>query len=120
MFHLFGKAANGGANWSVQVPVRMRALVLAGDTVFVAGRCDPDIPEIRGLQDRRRIAQIVATLPEERLIPTDAQLLAFSARDGKQLASLVLDAPPAFDGLAAADGRLYVSCRDGSIHCLGR
>lgn len=43
-----------------------------------------------------------------------------SARDGRKLAELKLQAPPVWDGMAAAGGRLYVSCTDGRLLCLGR
>jgi hypothetical protein len=50
---------------------------------------------------------------------SDARLAAVSAADGTTLAEQQLDAPPVFDGLIAAAGRLYVSLEDGSIACLG-
>lgn len=48
-----------------------------------------------------------------------AYLLAFSKADGDELAVYDLDAPPVFDGLAAAGGRLYVSLEDGRLLCMG-
>ena len=47
-----------------------------------------------------------------------AMLLAFSAREGKELARTKLDSPPVFDGMAAANGRLYISTMDGQLLCL--
>jgi hypothetical protein len=46
-----------------------------------------------------------------------AQLWAVSAADGEKLAQLDLDALPAFDGLAAADGKLYLVTKEGSVIC---
>ncbi len=47
-------------------------------------------------------------------------LAAFSAVDGKQLASEKrLPAPPVWDGMAVADGQLYISMLDGCILCMG-
>jgi hypothetical protein len=47
-------------------------------------------------------------------------LAAFSAVDGKQLAAEKrLPAPPVWDGMAAANGRLYISMLDGWILCMG-
>ena len=40
--------------------------------------------------------------------------------DGKTLWECVLSAPPVFNGLAAATGRLYVAMQDGSIACFGK
>jgi len=63
------------------------AMVLAGDTVFVAG--------------------------------AEGRLLAYAAADGKKLAER--DLPPVvWDGMAAANGCLYVSTADGKVLALGR
>jgi hypothetical protein len=62
-------------------------VVLAGDTVFVAG--------------------------------THGRLLAYAAADGTKLAER--DLPPVvWDGMAAANGCLYVSTADGKVLALGR
>lgn len=47
-------------------------------------------------------------------------LTVLSASDGKTLQEMALPALPAFDGLAIACDRLYVSLRDGSLLCLGK
>ena len=38
---------------------------------------------------------------------------------GEQLAESALPAPPIFDGMAAADGKLYVALKNGELICLG-
>ena len=38
--------------------------------------------------------------------------------DGSKLAERAIDAPPVFDGLIAAGGRLFASLEDGSLMCL--
>jgi hypothetical protein len=40
--------------------------------------------------------------------------------DGQTLAEHTLEAPPVFDGLIAAAGRLFMSTTDGRILCLGK
>ena len=47
-------------------------------------------------------------------------LHVFSATDGKPVAEIPLLARPIKDGLAAAYGRLYISCQDGTVVCLGQ
>ena len=59
-------------------------------------------------------------LPEELRNPKDALLLTYSATDGKKMGEVKLAAFPVFDGMAAAGGRLYVSCQDGTLRCLGK
>ncbi|MHC4173944.1 MAG: hypothetical protein ACYST5_13535 [Planctomycetota bacterium] len=49
----------------------------------------------------------------------DAVLYVVSTADGRKLAEYKLDSPPVFDGLAAANGRLYLVSNDGKILCLG-
>jgi outer membrane protein assembly factor BamB len=78
--------ADGEQQWSQPVPIQVRAMLLAGKTIFVAGK---------------------------------SLLLAISATDGAELARYPLDAAPAFDGLAAANGRLYLSMLNGQVVCLG-
>ncbi len=46
-------------------------------------------------------------------------LAAIHRSDGKRVWEYALDAPPVFDGLAAASGRLYVALQDGELACFG-
>jgi len=90
--------------WSVQVPVVARAMVLAGDVLFFAGPPDVVNP-----------ADPLAAMEER----AGGRLWAVSAADGKKLVEYELDSPPVWDGMAAANGRLYMSLTDGSIVCFG-
>ena len=49
----------------------------------------------------------------------EGRLVAFALADGRRIAERGLPAP-VWDGLAAANGRLYVATRDGSLICLGK
>ena len=51
---------------------------------------------------------------------SNRSLYLLSLNDGKRLGSIPLDAPPTYDGLAVADGRLYVSLRSGKLLCFGK
>ncbi|MHC4521313.1 MAG: outer membrane protein assembly factor BamB family protein, partial [Planctomycetota bacterium] len=90
--------------WTRWLPVRIRAMVKAGETLFVAGApdtFDPDDPY--GAFEARN----------------GARLVAVSGKDGKKLSEAALASPPVFDGMIAARGRLFIASRDGSIICLG-
>jgi outer membrane protein assembly factor BamB len=89
--------------WSHQVPLRIRSMVLAGETLFVAG-----VPDVADPADRS------AALEGRK----GAQLQAYSAADGRQLAEYQLTSPPVFDGLIAAAGRLYCSTTNGKVMCM--
>jgi len=88
--------------WSVQIPVRARAMVLAGETLFLAG--PPDVIDERdpyGAFEARK----------------GGLLWAVSTADGKRLAQRALEIPPAFDGLIAAGRRLFMTTTDGCVSC---
>jgi len=78
------------SKWSAALPMRPRATLRAGDAIYVAGSA----------ADRQAV------------------LHAYSAETGQQLGELPLDAPPVWDGMAAAAGRLYAALEDGSVVCL--
>jgi hypothetical protein len=90
--------------WYRWVPIRIRAMALAGERLFVAG--PPDVvPE----------GDPMASF-EGRL---GAVLRVVSAGDGQTLAEHELPAPAVFDGVIAAGGRLFLSTIDGQVVCLG-
>jgi len=78
-------------------------MVLAGDTLFVAG--PPDVVNandpLMSLEGR-----------------TDARLWAVSTATGKIIGRYMLEAPSVFDGMIAANERLYVSTSSGRLCCL--
>jgi hypothetical protein len=89
--------------WHRWVPVRARAMALAGEHLFLAGPPDAADPDDPLASFEGRLGGLIQVL---------------SADDGATLAEHRLDAPPVFDGLAAASGRLYLSTTDGRVLCL--
>jgi outer membrane protein assembly factor BamB len=89
--------------WTNWLPVRIRAMVKARDILFVAGAPDVLVPEDPFASFEGRAG---------------AQLVAVSADDGAKLSETQLGSPPVFDGMIAADGRLFAALRDGSVVCL--
>lgn len=87
-------------HWSRSIDVCGRAMVKAGDILFVAGPAsaeeiyfdDEDAPSV---------------------------LAAFDARDGQVLSQTNINSQPVFDGMAAAGGRVYISLINGEVVCLG-
>ncbi|MHC4916226.1 MAG: outer membrane protein assembly factor BamB family protein, partial [Planctomycetota bacterium] len=90
--------------WARSVPLLARAMVLGKDSVVIAG---PPAGDIKGLADALAGKQ-------------GGTLLAASRADGKTIAEVKLDSPPVFAGMAAAGGRLYMSCVDGKLRCFGK
>jgi len=88
--------------WTASLPVLARALVLAKERLFLAG--PPDL--------------LTSDDPHGALEGSQGGvLLAVSTKDGAELNRCALDAPPVFDGLAAAYGRLYMADGDGRVIC---
>ena len=91
--------------WSAWVPVRIRAMVIARQALVVAGppdTLDPDDP-MASFEGRK-----------------GALLWVVSAADGEKLAEYSLDSPPVFDGMIAANERLYISTESGRLLCMGK
>lgn len=91
--------------WAREVPVRISAMVLAGDRLYVAGAPNvvPEDDPLGAFEGR-----------------LGSRLWVVSTKDGSKLAEYELDHLPEFDGLIAARGRLYLVTRDGNVLCLGR
>jgi len=89
--------------WEKRLDIRVTAMVRAADTLFAAG--SPDIVDPKdphGAWEGRK----------------GGLLAAFTTGDGKKLSEHKLPAPPVWDGLAAAYGRLYISLVNGDVLCL--
>ena len=99
-----GKKKKVNYHWSNQVDIVARGMVLAGDTLFLAGAPDPE----KGLK-------FDASALEDKM---GGLVIACSVADGKKVAELKLESMPVFDGLAAANGRLYMTDRRGRVICI--
>jgi hypothetical protein len=102
-YRLFGREHDAKQDrWSVFVPMRIRAMVLATDKLYVAGPPDvvPKDDPLAAIEGRR-----------------GAAIWAVSAANGKKLATIPLDAQPVFDGLIATAGRLFVTTQGGHVIC---
>ena len=104
--------------WSTPVPILVRAMTLTDKTLFIAGPRDVLAESVLGKgfadTDNAEIREQEAALAGQ----AGGLLWAISADGGKKLAELPLESPPLFDGMAAADGRLYLATVDGRVLCL--
>jgi hypothetical protein len=106
-------------NWErSDLPVLGRALVVAGELILVAG--PPDI------LDEERAAETFGTPETDRRLREQLEawegmrggiLMAFSKDGGAARSEVGLDSSPVFDGMAAADGRVFLAMEDGTIVC---
>jgi hypothetical protein len=88
--------------WDIAVPMHVRGMVLAYETLFVAGP-----PAGRGVEG---LAELTSGQP--------GIVWAVAAGDGGRLGECRLPATPVFDGMAAAPGRMIFACTDGAVRCL--
>lgn len=91
--------------WSVRVLLRVRAMLLAQDVLFIAGP-----PDVLAAEDPLAAYEGRGA----------ARILAVSCADGKVRGETSVDAQPVFDGLAVAGARLFLSTTDGRVRCLER
>jgi len=89
--------------WSANVSIRALAMVLTKDVLFLAGPPDvvPQEDPYVTFEGRAR-----------------AKLWAVSLENGTRLAEHQLDSPPVFDGMSAANGRLFLSTSAGNVLCM--
>jgi len=91
--------------WVMDLPIRARAMIRAGNALLVGG-----MPRRIGPQD-----------PHAAYEGREGGLLwTVSPTEGKKVAQYDLASPPVWDGLAAANERLYIATCDGRVRCMGR
>ena len=93
----------GKYRWTGQQPILVRAMVLTGSNLFLAG--PPDVFSSE---------EPAATLEGKR----GGLLCVLSTADGGELSRHKLASPPVFDGMAAAGGKLYMAAINGEVLCL--
>ena len=89
-----GRQKGTRAIWQKRPAIRVTALVRAGDILFAAGPPDVIDPSQGG---------------------SGGVLAAFAIDDGRKLAEYKLPAPPVWDGMAVAGGKLYLALTSGDI-----
>ncbi|MGB2864260.1 MAG: PQQ-binding-like beta-propeller repeat protein [Sedimentisphaerales bacterium] len=106
-------------DWSDDISVQINSMVLTEKALFAAG--PPDVEDedeaVKTLLDpatQKKLAEQSAAFEGKR----GAFLVAVSRDGGEKLAAYSLDFVPRFDGLIAANGRLYISTLSGEVLCL--
>lgn len=98
-----GKKGSVASVWKQTVPVRAHALVLANDSLFLAGAPDQKDKEDPwgAFEDRK-----------------GGRILVLEKADGKKTGEVKLASTPVYDGMAAANGCLFLSLKNGSVVCI--
>ena len=120
------KPAGGGKSagsfvehrWTQEIPLFVRAMAKAGDTLLISGPRDV-IDEEESFQKLTvRDAEIEKKLAEQDAILNNSEgalLWVVSAADGEKKAEVRLSASPVWDGLAFAGGRVIAVTEDGKV-----
>lgn len=87
--------------WWKRIPIRVRAMVRTEDVLFIAGPNGSPLTSQAALEGK-----------------APASLLAVSPADGEVLAEMSLPATPVWDGMAAANGNLYIALANRQLLCL--
>jgi len=91
--------------WKQRIPVRVNAMVVTDDFLFFAGFPDVvDTEDPLGAFEGRK----------------GGVLSACDKTDGRILWESLLPAPPVFNGIVAANGRLYIAMKDGMVTAFGK
>jgi outer membrane protein assembly factor BamB len=108
-------------NWTHDVPVLARGMVLAKDVIFVAG--PPDVMDEEETFGRimardKSVNEVIAKQQASLDGNQGSILLAISTETGETLGKYDLGYLPTWDGMAAANGKLFLSTEKGTITCL--
>jgi outer membrane protein assembly factor BamB len=123
-----GNAENQGNSlvkpkWTQDIPIYVRGMVLSGLRLYVVG--PPDI-----IDEEATFKQLSENDPkvEELLAQQDQALegelggmvLVVNTESGQVDHQLLIDALPTWDGLAGANGNLFLTTLDGRVMCFGK
>jgi len=107
-------------DWTVDQPATIcRAMAATSNTVFFAGT--PGLLNERWAYYNPDDPEVLAKLEQQALALEGAlggELWAVSKTSGAVESRFALDSSPVFDGMAAANGCLYIATVDGTIRCL--
>jgi outer membrane protein assembly factor BamB len=107
------------SNWTKRVPIWVRGMVLADKALLIAG--PPDL-----LEEPKKKYNDPYTLASKQNLQAQcdslagkkgASLCAVDLSKGTVLHTLKLTASPVWDGMAAANGRIYISLTNGQVVC---
>ena len=91
------------SRWSVSLAMRPRAMLRAGEFLFVGG-----MPNATNQEE----------LPQVFEGRRGGLLCVVSMKDTRGVAEYKLPSPPVWDGMAAAKGRLYIGMMNGQLACM--
>lgn len=109
--------------WKTDVPVYVRGMVLAGHNLFIVG--PPDIIDeeatFEKISEKDAEVQKLLSAQDAAIEGSDgAKLVSVNAETGEAQYTLELNTLPSWDGLAGAQGKLFLTTLDGRVMCFGK
>ncbi len=110
-------------NWTAFSPQFARGMVMAGNSIAVAGPADM-VDEEYAFEALTRKDKSVMELLMEQDAALDgkrgAEMIFVNSTDGSQTGRLHLEAPPVWDGMIVAQGAVFVATTDGKVQRFGK
>ncbi|NNE00098.1 MAG: PQQ-binding-like beta-propeller repeat protein [Pirellulaceae bacterium] len=108
--------------WAHDIPIYVRAMVLGGNNLFIAG--PPDLMDEEETfkqltESDPRVQRLLAKQDEALEGDQGAQLMSVNISTGEIENTVELQSLPAWDALAGANGKLFLSTLDGTVICFG-
>ena len=109
--------------WTTDVPIYVRAMVMAGFHLYIVG--PPDIIDeeatFQKLSEKDAEVQKLLSAQDAAIEGQQgAKLLTVNTETGKIENTVELDTLPSWDGLAGARGQLFLTTLDGKVMCFGK
>lgn len=110
-------------SWRHPLPIHPQAMLLTPTTFFIAGSAEFDDEATSEYLATNRTDRFQLTPFLQNALDTfegrkGGLLCAVDKKDGRELARLKLPSTPVFDGMIAADGKLFVALKNGCVVCM--
>ncbi len=109
--------------WTTDVPIYVRAMVMAGFHLYIVGPPDIIDEEVTFQKISEKDAEVQKLLSEQDAAMNGVQgakLLTVNTETGEIEHTVELDTLPSWDGLAGANGQLFLTTLDGKVMCFGK
>lgn len=109
--------------WTTDVPIYVRAMVMAGFHLYIVGPPDIIDEEATFQKISEKDAEVQKLLSEQDAAMNGVQgakLLTVNTESGEIEHTVELDTLPSWDGLAGANGQLFLTTLDGKVMCFGK
>lgn len=109
--------------WANDVPIYVRAMVLAGNKLFIAGPLDMIDEEVTFKQLSEKdegVQKLLADQDQALEGKISGLLLCVNCDSGLVENSIELGTLPAWDGMSGASGKLFLATTDGRLMCFGK